>query len=85
MEIARAIGNSAPLRPFLRREVMLGSLSVPDLDDYLRNAAMTFWHASCTAKMGADGMSVVDGSLSVYGIRIRRKPAAIRAPLAKDR
>jgi hypothetical protein len=35
--------------------------------------------------MGADGMSVVDGSLSVYGIRIRRKPAAIRAPLAKDR
>lgn len=69
MEVARAIGNSAPLRPFLKREVMPGQLGDPDMDDYLRNAAMTFWHASCTAKMGTDDLSVVNGSLSVYGIQ----------------
>jgi choline dehydrogenase len=26
------------------------------------------WHQTCTAKMGRDAMSVVDGNLKVYGI-----------------
>jgi choline dehydrogenase len=29
---------------------------------------MTYWHQSCTAKMGRDEMSVVDHALKVYGI-----------------
>ena len=29
---------------------------------------MTFWHQCCTAKMGRDAMSVVDGRLKVYGV-----------------
>jgi choline dehydrogenase len=29
----------------------------------------TYWHQSCTAKMGRDAMSVVDASLQVYGIK----------------
>lgn len=30
--------------------------------------AGTYWHQTCTAKMGRDSMSVVDGNLKVYGI-----------------
>jgi choline dehydrogenase len=38
------------------------------MERYLRNAAVTYWHQSCTAKMGRDAMSVVDAGLRVYGI-----------------
>jgi choline dehydrogenase len=30
---------------------------------------VTYWHQSCTARMGRDEMSVVDGSLRVYGVQ----------------
>jgi choline dehydrogenase len=39
-----------------------------DLDNFLRDAALTVWHETCTAKMGRDSMSVVNGALQVYGI-----------------
>jgi len=39
-----------------------------DLDNFLRDAALTAWHETCTAKMGRDSMSVVNGALQVYGI-----------------
>jgi choline dehydrogenase len=29
---------------------------------------MPFWHYTCSAKMGQDDISVVDGNLRVYGI-----------------
>jgi choline dehydrogenase len=29
---------------------------------------VTVWHEMCTAKMGRDSMSVVDGNLKVYGL-----------------
>ena len=29
---------------------------------------MSYWHQTCTAKMGQDAMSVVDDKLKVYGI-----------------
>jgi len=29
---------------------------------------VTFWHQTCTAKMGLDEESVVDTSLAVYGV-----------------
>jgi choline dehydrogenase len=34
----------------------------------LWDAAPSYWHATCTAKMGRDFMSVVDSNLRVYGI-----------------
>jgi len=32
------------------------------------DAASTYWHQTCSAKMGQDPMSVVDSQLRVYGI-----------------
>lgn len=68
VEICREIGNSAPLRPFTKREVMPGNLRGAALEDFIRDAASTYHHQTCTAKMGRDSMSVVDGQLRVYGI-----------------
>jgi choline dehydrogenase len=68
VELCREIGNSAALRPFVKREVMPGNLSGGDLVRYVRDAVVTYWHQSCTAKMGRDDMSVVDGHLKVHGI-----------------
>ncbi|GBQ19167.1 glucose-methanol-choline oxidoreductase [Gluconacetobacter sacchari DSM 12717] len=68
VEFCREIGNSAPLRPFVKREVMPGTLKSAELEDFVRNAATSFWHLCGTAKMGRDGMSVVDSQLKVYGV-----------------
>ena len=67
VETMREIGNSAPLRPFVRREAMPGNLKARELETYIRNAASTYWHMAGTAKMGRDPMSVVDANLKVYG------------------
>jgi choline dehydrogenase len=64
----RELGNSALLKPFVKREVMPGNLTGADLENYLRDAAVTFWHQVGTAKMGRDSMAVVDGRLKVHGI-----------------
>jgi choline dehydrogenase-like flavoprotein len=68
VDLCREIGNSAALRPFAKREVMPGNLQGAELEHFIRDAAVTYWHQSCTAKMGRDAMSVVDGNLRVYGI-----------------
>jgi choline dehydrogenase-like flavoprotein len=68
VELCREIGNSAPLRPFVKREVMPGNLKGAELENFIRDAATSYWHETCTAKMGRDPMSVVDGNLKVYGI-----------------
>jgi choline dehydrogenase len=68
VDLCREIGNSAALRPYAKREVMPGNLKGAALDDFLRDAALTNWHETCTAKMGRDPLSVVDGRLRVYGI-----------------
>jgi len=47
---------------------MSGNLKGGDLEDFIRNAASTYWHETCTAKMGRDEMSVVDANLKVYGL-----------------
>ena len=68
VELCREIGNSEPLRPFVKREVMPGNLKGLELENFVRADASTYHHQTCTAKMGRDSMSVVDGSLKVYGI-----------------
>jgi choline dehydrogenase len=68
VELCREIGNSPALRPFVSREVMPGNLQGRDLEDFVRDAASSYWHVSGTAKMGRDSDSVVDASLRVYGI-----------------
>jgi len=68
VELCREIGNSAALRPFAKREVMPGNVKGAALEGFIRDAAMTYWHETCTAKMGRDPMSVVDGHLNVYGV-----------------
>jgi len=69
VELCREIGNSTPLRPYRKREVMPGNLKGVALEDFIRNAAATFHHQTCTAKMGQDSMSVVDAKLQVYGVQ----------------
>ena len=66
--LCREIGNTAALQPFTKREVMPGNLKGAALQDFIREAAITYHHQTCTAKMGRDSMSVVDSQLKVYGI-----------------
>jgi choline dehydrogenase len=68
VQLCREIGNSAALTPFAKREVMPGNLKGAELERFVRDAAVSYWHQTGTAKMGQDAMSVVDGNLKVYGI-----------------
>ncbi len=68
IELCREIGNSGPLRSFVKREVMPGNLKGPELERFVRDAATSFWHEVGTARMGRDSLSVVDSVLKVYGI-----------------
>jgi choline dehydrogenase len=68
VQLCRDIGNSAALRPFVKREVMPGNLKGAELENFIRDSVVAYWHQTCTAKMGRDSMSVVDGKLRVYGI-----------------
>jgi choline dehydrogenase len=68
VEFCREIANSAALRPFVKREVIPGSMTGKSLESFVRDSVVTYWHQTCTAKMGRDSMSVVDGKLKVYGI-----------------
>jgi choline dehydrogenase len=65
IELCRDI---ADFSSFLKREITPGSLKGSALEQIVRNSVSTIWHQSCTAKMGRDPMSVVDGNLKVYGI-----------------
>jgi choline dehydrogenase len=68
LEFSRDLASSAALRPFAKREVIPGDLNKQSLEDFVRSSASTYWHQTCTAKMGRESMSVVDGNLKVYGI-----------------
>jgi len=69
LELCRETGNSSALRPFVSREVIPDNLERPELENYIRGTAFSFWHQTSTAKMGRDAMSVVDGDLRVYGTK----------------
>ena len=47
---------------------MPGNLQGLELEADIRDAVESCYHQTCTAKMGRDSMSVVDGNLKVYGI-----------------
>jgi choline dehydrogenase len=47
---------------------MPGNLKDAELERFIRDAALTSWHQTCSAKMGQDAMSVVDGEMKVYGV-----------------
>src|ERR1700739_963300 len=68
VQLCREIGNSDGLRPLTKREVMPGNLKGTALENFIRDSVVTYHHQTCTAKMGRDSMSVVDGHLKVYGI-----------------
>jgi len=65
---AREIGAAPALRSYVRCEIAPGRLDRADLEQFIRNGLVTFWHQCGTAKMGRDRMSVVDATLKVYGV-----------------
>jgi len=69
LELCRSLGNAAAFDHLVKREVMPGARDRAGMEQYIRDAAVTYWHQSCTAKMGRDAMSVVDAQLKVYGVR----------------
>lgn len=85
VELCREIGNAAGCAPFRRREAFPGPLQGAALQDFVRNAAGTYFHQSGTAKMGraSDREAVVDGQLRVFGIEgLRVADASIMPSIA---
>jgi choline dehydrogenase len=68
IDLCRELGNAQAFKPFVKSEAMPGPLRSDAMRQFVRDSAVTYWHQSCTAKMGRDEMSVVDGSLKIYGI-----------------
>jgi choline dehydrogenase len=68
VELCREIGNAAPLRELSAREVMPGPQAASEREAFVRNAAGTYFHETCTCRMGRDEMAVVDARLKVRGI-----------------
>ncbi|WP_286790589.1 MULTISPECIES: GMC family oxidoreductase [unclassified Pseudomonas] len=78
IDLCRAIGNSEAFNGLVKREVVPGPKERRAMEQFIRNAAVTYWHQSCTAKMGRDAMSVVDCQLRVYSIeKLRIADASI--------
>lgn len=69
IRLVQDLGSQSAFKGLVKRESLPGRLARKDLENYARNAAVTYWHQSCTAKMGRDEMSVVDGSLKVHGVQ----------------
>lgn len=69
MEIARDLGNSEAMKPFVKREILPGPLAGEALDNLIRDGAMSMFHPTSTARMGRDDLSVVDAELAVYGVK----------------
>ena len=71
VKIARAIGQQAPLRPYVESELDPGPGRLTDaqIDEHIRKTAITAHHPLGTCKMGVDGdaSAVVDAQLRVFG------------------
>lgn len=66
--LVQELGGQPAFGALVARESLPGRVDERAMENYLRNAATTYWHQSCTAKMGRDPMAVVDHQLKVYGI-----------------
>ena len=69
IRLVQDLGTRKTFRGLVKRECLPGQMDAKAIQNYGRNAAVTYWHQACTAKMGRDEMSVVDGSLRVYGVQ----------------
>lgn len=67
VKLCRDLGNSEAFEPLVSREAIPGAGIRID-DDFIRDAAVTYWHQCGTARMGNGDMSVVDASLAVHGV-----------------
>jgi len=78
VERSRSVGNAASLSDFRRSETLPGAIKGPALEAFIRNAATSYWHQSCTARMGVDALAVVDARLRVHGVsRLRIADASV--------
>ncbi len=68
MHLARELGNSDEMKPFVKREILPGPLTGDELDNLIRNGATSMHHPVGTARMGRDDLSVVDSELRVHGV-----------------
>jgi choline dehydrogenase len=68
VDLCRSLGNTRAFAPLVARESMPGPLDANGMERFVRDSAVTYWHQTCSAKMGRDAMSVVDSKLRVYGI-----------------
>nr|WP_304655687.1 GMC family oxidoreductase N-terminal domain-containing protein [Neorhizobium galegae] len=68
VELCREIGNSEAFTSLVSGETAPSQRDRSGMIEFIRRSAVTYWHQSCTAKMGRDSMSVVDNELKVYGI-----------------
>ena len=70
IELGRELMSSPHLEPFKGDEVVPGPdlTTKEQLEEYIRNTAVTVWHPCGTARMGSDDMAVVDPQLRVRGV-----------------
>ncbi|SDD73562.1 choline dehydrogenase [Cupriavidus sp. YR651] len=68
IEMCRELADQKPLRDLIRREAMPGPLDTTSMEQFARNAAVTYWHQAGTAKMGLGADAVVNAKLQVYGV-----------------
>jgi choline dehydrogenase len=65
---ALTIADTDAMRPYLGSHAIPGHVSDAEIADYIRTAAVTFWHQCGTARMGLDDDAVVDSELRVKGV-----------------
>ncbi|MEM8588078.1 MAG: GMC family oxidoreductase N-terminal domain-containing protein [Pseudomonadota bacterium] len=70
LDLARSVGNAAPMDEWRAEELLPGpSIQEPsDVDHFIARAAMTHHHPVGTCRMGSEGDGVVDGALKLHGL-----------------
>jgi choline dehydrogenase len=70
LRLARALADTAALKPYVAEEYRPGSSATTDEDllEFARNYGATIFHPVGTCRMGSDPMAVVDERLRVRGL-----------------
>ena len=79
IERTREIIATEPLASAVEREILPGSGT--ELETYIRDTAITTFHASCSVAMGSDPDSALDEKLRVRGVENLRVADASALPL----